>query len=554
MMNSFEYIRTTENDKFATNKYKVRNEDGYSVGMNVYPSAAEALAHLKLLRAFEVMKTKVLSKSEGNPEDVWRVYINNACRRYVMFVSSMLAVHQQPTSFNEFSSIDRALVVDPRFIKQYDALLPPLDVVYVWYSFMQFPGRYYDTFINTWVMAFAYFPLPLKRLARAIDDFSFEYRPSPEERSRYFKFMGRLSEDPADHVFDVYEMSVFESVVSLRCPYCRQTLATDIPLTTRKRTGFSDPGFCYAKPAASKCRCPYSTITHDELRKWQLLWGLTHPSPLKGIFKHYTEVFHASKDALSIDDQIKEVANDSGVIELTNFQAMTPNQLISRMINYAKNQGDLQLAERIHKVLSVYAKTHLVYLTADKCISEIVVDLVKMCYQVEPFIDRMNKLDWLHSKYYKGIMHDARKRYTNFVSLAKKSGGFVLAPTLDIDLFWRTHQITGYFYMLLSINPLNFIFDIMEDVTEQDIPNVFEGTASLYERFTRHEYTTCYCDHCCASKFPASSSPSSHTPKRSCIMPPESSTDCGCYGQYECGGGPSVRCGALNIGDKYDME
>lgn len=552
MMDSFEYIRTTDNNKFATNKYKIRNKDGYCVGMNIYPSVAELLSHLKLLKAFEVMKARVLASSQGAPEDVWRTYLNNACRRYVMFVSSMLAVHQQPSTFNEFSLIDRALVVDPRFIKQYDAFLPPLDVVYVWYSFMQNPGRYYDTFVNTWIMAFAYFPLPLKRLARAIDDFTYEYHPTVEERNRYYKFMGRLTEDPKDLVYDVYEISVFDLTVSLKCPYCRQTLATNVPLTNRKKTGFSDPGFSHAKPDNSRCRCPYTTITHDELRKWQLFWGLTHPSPIKGIFKYYTEVFHASKDSLLIDDQIKLVAKQSGVLEIDKFTQLSPNQVISRMIGCAKTQGNLQLAERIHKVLLAYAKAHLVYLTADKCISEIMVDLVKMCYEVEPFINRMNSLNWLHLRYYKHIMADARKRYTSFVALAKKSGGFVLAPTVDIDLFWRTHQITGYFYLLLSINPLTFIFDVMEDVTEKDIPNVFEGTASLYERFSRHDYTLCYCEHCCAGRYPGVSGP--QETHLSCVMPPESNSDCGCYGQFDCGGGPSMRCGALNIGDKYDME
>lgn len=96
------------------------------------PKVIEVIAYLKLLKAFKVLKNRVLAGSrdengynEATSLKTWQVYLTNSVRRFIIFINSL------------YSKIKEEPNVNLRYTKFYslmDALIPPLDVILIWNS------------------------------------------------------------------------------------------------------------------------------------------------------------------------------------------------------------------------------------------------------------------------------------------------------------------------------------------------------------------------------------------------------------------------------------
>ena len=477
------------------------------------PSTPETVAHLKLLKAFEVMKNTVQSPSESCEynEKCWQVFVTNAVRRFIVFVSCLRPQSKggQPRPLY-FPTLEYRIFEES--VKDYDnvvfeGFLPPLDVLMVWHSLLLNPRLCYDALMRMHFIEFSSYPFPFERVANAIDDYTFVYNPSEDMVKNY---MGKIQPFVAKsdvqlddlHVFHVhgkFEMNSY--LVDIRCPVCSKTLVSTIPYTNQEGTGFADSKFCQPKSSTGcECRFP-SLITRDELCKRQLFADVRsseYPTYnfLPGTLKIYSEILqtnfpqivfkhddfredmlHAMQFAnreLGIADLIKDLLEVSEVQKMTHFPAIV-------------------------RVLRGYLFHNLVHLTVNSTaipVIEFHEDLVGCVLRQGRFVDKMNKFNWISSNALYEIIRESRQRYMRFFQLMTLVSS-MLVPTLDIDLVWHTHQLRGNLYFKACWNSKRAsVIDHDDKIDLSRLDDGFERTSRLYRRSFGKEYLICLCWYC----------------------------------------------------------
>lgn len=150
----------------------------------------------------------------------------------------------------------------------------------------------------------------------------------------------------------------------------------------------------------------------------------------------------------------------NGSLEILYQQITTAVAHVHRYVDAVKDlclfDRHIYCYERRHRICSAYID--------DRPFS---VELVSAVIRQGSFIDRIHNLGWLDSGHFEGaatesILIHAIVRYhayvyitilelstdslSSFLDLMTPSCTMLLVPTLDIDLAWHTHQMTGYAY------------------------------------------------------------------------------------------------------------
>lgn len=87
---------------------------------------------------------------------------------------------------NELMLYSASTDKNQEFISMMDELLPPLDVIMVWHSFLSANTKdAYDSLVRTRMLQFANYPLPLHNIVQFIDDRTFDYKVSKEFKKNY---------------------------------------------------------------------------------------------------------------------------------------------------------------------------------------------------------------------------------------------------------------------------------------------------------------------------------------------------------------------------------
>ena len=68
------------------------------------------------------------------------------------------------------------------------------------------------------------------------------------------------------------------------------------------------------------------------------------------------------------------------------------------------------------------------------------------------FVDKMQKLDWLHSPAASNTMSRLLVKYQRFIELMATFPGKCAVPTLDVDLAWHTHRKQALHQTILNAN------------------------------------------------------------------------------------------------------
>lgn len=472
------------------------------------PSTPETVAHLKLLKAFEVMKNTVQSSSESFEynEKCWQVFVTNAVRRFIVFISCLRSYSKSGRPLLKRLPTLEFWIFDES-VKEYDytvfeGFLPPLDVLMVWHSLLLNPRLCYDALMRMHFIEFSSYPFPFQRVANAIDDYTFVYNPSDDMVKNY---MGKIQpfvaksdfelDDLHDfHVHEKFEMNSY--LVDIRCPVCNECLLTAIPYTNKENTGFADSNFCRPKNSDG-CKCKFPTlITHDQLCKRQLYADVLSRNQPPGTFKIYSEIMQnnllrvgnkhldfkdeilqamrkANRD-LGIADLIKDLLQVNEVQKMTYFQA-------------------------IARVLRGYLFHNLVHLTVNSTtipVMEFHEDLVGCVLRQGIFVEKMNKFNWLSSNALYEIVRESRQRYMRFFQLITLVSS-MLVPTLDIDLVWHTHQLRGNLYFKACWNSKRAsVIDHDDKIDLSRLDDGFERTSRLYKRTFGEDYLICLCWYC----------------------------------------------------------
>lgn len=450
------------------------------------PTIPEAVAHLKLLKAFGVLKENVLGCG-NDPEKYqikkWKVFITCAVRRFIIFVSALRDCYSDGSSSRELPFYE--LQKDASFNETMDLFLPPLDVVMVWHAFLLNPKTFYDVFTREEFIVFAKYPFPLDRLESCIDNESFEYNVSDEYKTNYTNLLKTFTDKANDLKYDVGTFSMHEELVVVYCPQCEVSLSKPIPMTTDRETGFADCQF-KAKPQSKNrnivlhnCYCEdIEELTHDELRKLQLYHDLHNSRPLPKTYKYFSPVLCNPKQS-----------RDPGVASNKVKQAV--------MKRWSSSKPVYAITKDVDRGLGDYAQSNLICYTVPRgmVIGE---DLVGCVLRQEIFTMKMNSMDWLHSPIVLQSVSESLIRYRRFfLMMTDNNLTHMVVPTLDIDLMWHTHQLWmyGYFKDCLS-SSCHAVIDHDDKVEAGELDDGFLFASKEYKKRYNEDYSICYCRYC----------------------------------------------------------
>ncbi len=112
------------------------------------------------------------------------------------------------------------------------------------------------------------------------------------------------------------------------------------------------------------------------------------------------------------------------------------------------------------------------------------------------FIEKMCKLDWLHSPSARDTMGRLLTKYHRFVGIMKAHPTQLAVPTLDVDLAWHTHQLSPSAYYKYTVDRTRRFVDHDDKVDDNTLSRQFEWTSKVYQELYGEVYTECTCWYC----------------------------------------------------------
>lgn len=476
---------------------------GFTRETKCSPNSIDVIAHLKLLRAIAAMKKKVLLSCPNiDSAKVWKAFVSNAVRRFLVFVTAMKKTIpvQGTNGTNELMLYSASTDKNQEFISMMDELLPPLDVIMVWHSFLSANTKdAYDSLVRTRMLQFANYPLPLHNIVQFIDDRTFDYKVSKEFKKNYLDLIKKFTNQPFALIYEISEIKVYPMNVDIYCPNCNDKLAESVPFSNGESTGFVDANFhtsnmnFFAKISECHCTC-FEIITHDELRKLQLFSDVKRTGLLHGLFRHFSQVVNPpdqrnrNPTTLSIELALK-LESSWESFHFENLRGMIKS-LVSQLGNPESS-----------KLLMGYLQFNPIGMTISGEV-ELGFDLVQSVLKQERFITRMNNMNWLQSPHINQFLTESCSRYSKFFTLLTEPTlkDQTLIPTLDIELIWQTHKLALQGYISDNLNSLCHCL-IEEGKHEGKLDNSFKDTIDLYQQRFGESYNICYCQHCISLNF-----------------------------------------------------
>jgi hypothetical protein len=112
------------------------------------------------------------------------------------------------------------------------------------------------------------------------------------------------------------------------------------------------------------------------------------------------------------------------------------------------------------------------------------------------FVEKMVKIDWLHSPSAKNTMTRLLTKYSRFVDIMATSPGKTAVPTLDVDLAWHTHQLSPSAYYVFTVSKTGKFIDHDDKIEEDKLSTSFEWTSKTYQERYGEVYSECTCWYC----------------------------------------------------------
>jgi len=192
------------------------------------------------------------------------------------------------------------------------------------------------------------------------------------------------------------------------------------------------------------------------------------------------------------------------VTDLVNKTFSTPPTLSSHpTVKAISEQLHLDLSNEqgqiLRRVLSNY------YLPTSPA-SSASLSLTEAVIRQGSFVEKMHNHLWLRSPAFFscppegetiGTLPRAQHRYRNFFSLFSKFPGETMVPTLDVDLFWHTHQLSPILYFRYCLTHAKRFIDHDDKLSTGVLDTGFEDTIRRYEEsFEGEAYGGCFCWFC----------------------------------------------------------
>ncbi|KFY30091.1 hypothetical protein V494_08272, partial [Pseudogymnoascus sp. VKM F-4513 (FW-928)] len=530
---------------------------------NGFPTAEETLGHLKLLEAFYALKDEVAytdgafglydCRAPGTEDSVagdqpatirrlealaqirekrWALYVTRAADRFESWWTKILTPMDKAfcnslgpslgvsrlrtsdlsnlASWNKFVS-NPALNKSFKWVWTRD-MLPPLDVLMVWHSFMLNPRNYLEDCMRFGLRDTWYAGMPWKAVNESIND-NFYY-----EATHSAKLKWAATNRPWDNLDE-------PSVKSMKCPRCSTLLS--IPWTTASMDesvvhnwDMKYVGHGYAEAdLLESCPVCNLNVTHDILRVSKFkrdaedllrsdypMGGTVVPgkggTPIKVRDNDPTKVPQSFPNRLIKEHLRSEVLNlnkeDYGsqfcrtgnlIYVRTLIEESIGDKSIIAKINGYATKGTLYPDERlaVRHMMSRYWTNHSLFS----------MELSSAVIRQGSFVDKMHKIDWLHSPTALSTMERLLIKYERFFRIMAFNPAKTAVPTLDVDLAWHTHQLTPREYYLFSIKmTIDRFIDHDDKIDEEKLSEGFEWTSKEYERTYGTVYSECTCWYC----------------------------------------------------------
>ncbi|KAJ5591410.1 hypothetical protein N7450_005382 [Penicillium hetheringtonii] len=456
----------------------------------------ESMAHLKLISAIaslrdSVMKTDNLfgicdndARAFSNPrkqaqaaacvkEKRWAVYVARAVERFATWWE---------TTVPSLETTDISSLNTPETNILWSAeMMPPLDIIMVWHSFMLNPRAFLEDCLRHRKMGFWATGLPWNIITQSLHPRTYRYDPGEQARVNFEKMCRR----PWDNLSESH-------MKSLSCLKCNETFAA--PWT--EGSFGCDPDVAYAhcngyadKSMRVSCPSCKHSLTHDGLSvqafrkdvQTLLIDGLPMPGTLLSM--NGTPSDDHTTDGVSFPNRLIKEGIRSDILRLTD-RTLNEESTIGLIRDYLEScVKDRSLIRRVNgKVLTSRNSS-----TAERVI-----------IRQGTFIDKAEKIDWINSPTLEATVGHFIKKYGNFFQIISKNKGRAVVPTLDIDLIWHTHQLSParYYRFSTSLTEGTFV-DHDDKVDELKLNDAFVWTSLQYQKITGGElYSECTCWYC----------------------------------------------------------
>ncbi|MBW0470485.1 hypothetical protein O181_010200 [Austropuccinia psidii MF-1] len=480
----------------------------------------DLILHLNLIKSFNKLFFS-LNRSQNNDLNQ---FFHISLFRFELWIGR-IADHLPPNLFN----FNNNNLSDSNFTHSIDLtldFLPPLDVLFVWYTYCLRSRTYYEDSLRLYPIL-NYLKFPIKLAATQYTQFSstqFDPNQLISCLPSHFNRMSGLNSINLWHsltntTFDPIQFNKNPTLRTCLCPKCDHTIETAFstdsqdPSVTHNQI-WSDP--------TDQCHlicqnCHWSGIKRDlglfkflrDLRSGLVITSTNYTHQSSHLVNH--QVINCLAGTLTTNQNLRD---DSNAIE---FNRLMVQEALRSNKNELPNSVDIKLALEIFKSVAQSISIH------SRCLDEnqkrekraawerllssysipepFSVDLIRAMKIEAWFIRKMVKLGWTDPDYTQSKQiqippseSNARKglerciaRYQAFSELAlTMKSSDVAIPTFDIDLAWKTDRIRGISYMESMIKDNKRMIDHPSDMglDRSSVLAHFTMTAAMwFERY-----------------------------------------------------------------------
>ncbi|KAF2495462.1 hypothetical protein BU16DRAFT_460912 [Lophium mytilinum] len=517
------------------------------------PTAAECIAHLRLLNVFHRLRYEVgnveglfgidepsaidgpdrIRNAEWIKEKRWAIYVTRAVDRFEKWWGSLPKTlaekntggddsdRREPRKAPSLKTVhfevgigEPAYPYNPRAFPvagrplDIGGNLPPLDILMVWHAYMLNPRVYLEDCMrlskhDLWIT-----PLPWNQIHERIDGDTFVFKMPTLTKIDFENDTG-LTWDNIDG----------PNEKEIACPSCSTTLhvpwtrpPSDMLLSDQSFKAFKshDSGFTgsgFYQTCSSCCL----TVTHEKLRVAKftndceslVLQNRPMPGTILGL------------------DGTPELVD--GKKKLGNHDLFFPNRIVESIPDFRfsfKENPDLTMKHvksYIESIMFSFEQRSIVNADQNKPdfiskkskkairrmmaqywdnSSRFGVDLVGAVIRQGTFIQKMYKIDWYHSPAILATMDRSIIKYHRFIRLIKENPKKTAVPTLDVDLAWHTHQLHPRNYYFYTVFETKKFINHDDKIPEGDLSTFFKWTCNAYEKKYGKPYSECSCWYC----------------------------------------------------------
>lgn len=469
-------------------------------------------------------------------EKRWAVYTARAVERYTKWWSTGLPRSRPMATINDLESIDYESILNCGTIVAWSTEnLPPLgkyidseaktrltnssiDILMVWHAHSLNPRNFLEDCIrygkmSTWVTGF-----PWEAIDRGIDNHTMEYTVSEQAQQLFEQKLNlkwnNLHDPPTKNV---------------KCHCCGW--ANAVPWTEARFGGLVAYAYKFSSGYADysfevKCFSCEHIIDHGRLKvakfRKDLEAALDKDLPMPGSFTNLYGIPEGGSTATADPRAFRDMLFPTRVVQAARKGLL---HLTDGRVDMCQNVTQLrdQLETKLRDTNLLW-KAHGVYLKSLQYSEKIqfrrmmsrywdnlgpfALDLVGAVIRQGTFVDKMDKIDWLHSPTVFNTMDRLIKKYEVFFQIMIENPDKMAVPTLDVDLAWHTHQLSPSRYYKYSTSKVKLgstrmFIDHDDKVDEGKLSDGFAWTSKMYRRITDGGiYSECTCWYCEATRTP----------------------------------------------------